>query len=34
MNWNIVMFVAYLIGSAAFIAGSVIGLLLQVGVIK
>ncbi len=34
MNWNIVMFMAYLIGSTAFIVGSVIGVLLQLGVLK
>jgi hypothetical protein len=34
MNWNVAMFVAYLIGSLAFIVGSVIGLLMQLGVLR
>jgi hypothetical protein len=34
MDWNVAMFVAYLIGSLAFIIGSTIGLLMQTGVIK
>lgn len=34
MNWNVAMFVSYLIGSTAFIVGSVIGLLLQLGLLR
>jgi hypothetical protein len=34
MNRQIAMFVAYLVGSTAFIVGSVIGLLLQMGVLR
>jgi hypothetical protein len=34
MNWNVIMFVAYMIGSLAFIVGSGIGLLIQLGMIR
>lgn len=34
MNWSVVMFVAYMVGSLAFIAGSTIGLLMQLGLLK
>ena len=33
MNWNLVMFCVYGLGSLCFIAGSVIGILMQLGVL-